>query len=680
MFRIVFTILLATVVLYGNSQNTTKSKERYNVVIIAGNKYIIHIVKKGETLFNISKRYDTPYDSVIKANPFIIPTSLEIGAAVKIPYTPSEEKPDEPPHTTQDSTNSPLYHIVKPGETVFRIALLYGIKPNDIFKINPGSEETIHPNQRLRIPSHIKSDVSEIKQDNDFIYHTTINNETSEDIANKYGVKSKFIKKANPSIEIDIADGTTIKIPKNKVDIVSELPVKLDTASFHYHMVKPQETLYGLGGLYKISIDEIKNQNPALKERELLAGEIIKLSLATITIPPLPEITSIEKDSVIVPQIDVPCPCIEKKFEGIMKVGLIMPFFTNINDTLLQTGNLPKVYARSTQFVEFYQGLLIALEDLKDQGLSIELFVFDSKNDTLEVDNIAQSLEFRNLDLLIGPAYSKHIAYITEEAKKYNIPIVSPFSVEEGFLLDYENAFMVSPSQKIQETESTRFLTTLKSDSFIVIFDGNQYDSTYIPILKSKIFERYTPETIEDLRYTEFAYYKGEESKLIELFIKQDTTVVIIPSSDKAFVSDIVARLNTLTAQQTIVLFGQPRWTRFENIKLEFFHNLNTHLYSLSYVDYSNKNIIEFVRKYRYYFDTEPKSRAFEGYDIAKFFIEALSKYSHDFRFCFENYSPNLLHMDLRMKQLNPKSGYINNNMYLLHFNQNYKINTISIK
>ena len=59
---------------------------------------------------------------------------------------------------------------------------------------------------------------------------------------------------------------------------------------------------------------------------------------------------------------------------------------------------------------------------------------------------------------------------------------------------------MVSPSQKIQDDESIKHINDIKSDSYVVIFDGNQYDSTYIPALKQHIFNKYTPETIGKLK------------------------------------------------------------------------------------------------------------------------------------------------------------------------------------
>ena len=55
-----------------------------------------------------------------------------------------------------------------------------------------------------------------------------------------------------------------------------------------------------------------------------------------------------------------------------------------------------------------------------------ELHVFDTQNSQYVVRQICNSEDFKNLDLIIGPAFSKNIEIVSQEAKKYNIPIVSP--------------------------------------------------------------------------------------------------------------------------------------------------------------------------------------------------------------------------------------------------------------
>ncbi len=658
-YSIVIIFLLSVACCYAQAQPIGKQ----NRVIISGKSYIIHIVKRGETLYNISKTYNIPYDSLTAANPLVLPTSLEIGSALKIPYLEADKKT-----VSKFKDSVPPYHIVQKGENIYRISLKYNLKPSDIYKLNPGSEVSISVGQKLLLHTEDNVEIVDIEQDKQFIYHTVQEKETLLAISRKYGVKLEDLKKYNSKLKDNdiISVGEKIRVPRDMVEVITQVSTTQTDTTFQYHKVKPKETLFSISRLYEVSIDEIKTINPALNSRELMAGELLKLPIKQLS----EETTRHEPTQE---PIVAPCPCKEQNIYRTVKVGLMLPFYTNINDTLTQTRTIPQIFERSRQFVEFYQGLLLAMNDLKEKNLLAELHVFDTQNSQYVVRQICNSSDFKNLDLIIGPAFSKNIEIVSQEAKKYNIPIVSPLSTDDKFLEDNENAFMVSPSQKIQDDESIKHINDIKSDSYVVIFDGNQYDSTYIPALKQHIFNKYTPETIGKLKYTEFTYHKGMETQLMDLFTNNDSVVIIMPSRDKAFVSDIVARLNTLTAEKSIILFGQPRWSRFDNIKLEFFHNLNTHLFSLSYCDYTKENVINFVRQYRAFYNTEPSNRAFEGYDIAKYFIGAVHRYGKDFRCCLDKYKPELLHMFFDMKQTKSGTGYANHHLYMIHYMKNFE-------
>jgi len=86
----------------------------------------IHIVKQGDSLYSIAKKYDVPLDDVVKANPDISnPDAIQVGMKVKIPARPK----------------SPLgvihQHIVQQGDTLWKLSKAWGIQLTDLIKANP---------------------------------------------------------------------------------------------------------------------------------------------------------------------------------------------------------------------------------------------------------------------------------------------------------------------------------------------------------------------------------------------------------------------------------------------------------------------------------------------------------------------------------------------------------------
>jgi len=636
-----------------SAQPNTQSQQ--NIVIIQGKQYQIHIVKRGETMFGIAKKYDVPYDTLLHHNPFIVPSSLEVGETIKIPVY-KKEKPSEPtPYR---------YHEVKSGETLYRIAINYGTTVETLTELNPEASQGLHPGQKLRIPSESPK-IPEKQVNNIYILYTVESDETIDVIARKFEISTQEMAEANPGINLKrLKKGMVLQIPQKEKKSQSQLPDSLDKY-YQTRKVLPKETLYSIAKQYQTDVETLKKINPFLQSRELQAGEIIRVPKGNITATASGVEPETTRESVRSENQHCPCTPAPKPT---YKIGIMLPFYANLLNDSIQV-----VPARSKQFIEFYQGALLAINDLKAKGLNAEIYVFDTQNNIEKTKSICKSQQFKTLDLIIGPIFGKNIELVAQEAKMYKIPVVSPLSTEENFLEGNPYSFMVSPSQKTLEEALVNYVSSIRLRNLVIIYDGLSQDSAYIPSLKRKLFSKYDPNDIHSLRYTEFAYFKGQETKLLDIFTSSDTTLVLVPSNDEAFVSDLIGRLNSLSKDRVLIVVGQPRWAKFENIKLEFFHNLNTRIFSISNQDFTNKNVVNFIKQYRTYFLTEPTQRAYEGYDITKYFSEALFTYGKDFRCCLKSFNPELLQMKFNFKSDNANHGQINQHLFLVEYTPDWR-------
>lgn len=96
----------------------------------------IHIVKKGDTLFELSKKYNVPLQKLIDANPQIAnPDVLNVGDKVKIP---AEAVP------IGGETGKIYKHVVKQGDTLWKLANAWGLSLQTLIAANPQLKD---PNQ-----------------------------------------------------------------------------------------------------------------------------------------------------------------------------------------------------------------------------------------------------------------------------------------------------------------------------------------------------------------------------------------------------------------------------------------------------------------------------------------------------------------------------------------------------
>lgn len=90
----------------------------------------IHIVKKGDTLYELSKKYGVPLVKIVDANPQLVdPNKLDIGMKVKIPT--------EPVPVPEGSQPIIHKHAVKQGDSLWKLSKAWGVSLKEIIDANP---------------------------------------------------------------------------------------------------------------------------------------------------------------------------------------------------------------------------------------------------------------------------------------------------------------------------------------------------------------------------------------------------------------------------------------------------------------------------------------------------------------------------------------------------------------
>ncbi len=108
---------------------------------LAGSAWALdYRVRSGDTLNGIAQRFGVTVDAIRGANG-ISGTMIHAGQVLRIP-------------TEGDGGGSGTVHVVSSGEALYLIALRYRVTAAEIMRANNLSSDTIHPGQRLRIPTN----------------------------------------------------------------------------------------------------------------------------------------------------------------------------------------------------------------------------------------------------------------------------------------------------------------------------------------------------------------------------------------------------------------------------------------------------------------------------------------------------------------------------------------------
>lgn len=147
-----------------------------------------YVVKKGDTLYSIARKYNTSVDNLKSINN-ITTDSLAIGQIIKLPST--------------SSTASDTY-IVKKGDSLYSIARTYNTSVDKLKEINNLTSNALAIGQVLKLPS---SNASEN------VVYTVKKGDSLYSIAREYGTTVDAIKKLNNITSNTLSIGQKLLLP-----------------------------------------------------------------------------------------------------------------------------------------------------------------------------------------------------------------------------------------------------------------------------------------------------------------------------------------------------------------------------------------------------------------------------------------------------------------------------------
>lgn len=103
---------------------------------------------------------------------------------------------------------------------------------------------------------------------------------------------------------------------------------------------------------------------------------------------------------------------------------------------------------------DLYQGMLVAQDSLSKEGISLELYPFDTKKSEAVAKKIIGNESLRNADLIIGPLYGNPINVVYPFAAKNEIPIVNPLSSNASLIRNNKEGFLFQPGYGTQGREA----------------------------------------------------------------------------------------------------------------------------------------------------------------------------------------------------------------------------------
>ena len=574
-------------------------------------------------------------------------------------------------------------HTVTQGQGLYSISRMYGVTEDEIIKLNPGSEKVIRTGQELRIPNR--------KQPASGKFHTVQKGETLYRLAVQNRISVKELCDANPGLSAEnfkIGQVITIPAPSDEDPLASTIEnagesapqeiktdvqtIQSDTATYKTtHVVKRRETIFRICRNYNITQDEFLQANPEFKYNKLKQGVVVKIPFSQKeTAQRKQRINEAQNRMQSIPDstlFSMNETQQEEESDGIITAALILPFSLGDSATTMQK-----------QMIEFYQGMLLALDKLKNEDVSVNLKVFDSQADGTSLQPLLDSGKLDDADIIFGPRWTNQITEVARWSTAHQVPLVLPMNANADDVFNNPYVYQLNTPQSYFNQEIYNHFLEQFPNPNVIIMDADEFRrNEFIDGLKTVMADHDIPYSTLDI---DTAY-----QELMDTLAPGKQNIMIINSSSSGPLNTLLPVLQLITRTKApeieTHLFGYPEYQIYAQDHLDELYEVDTWFYSWFYTNNMLKESVDFNALFRRSFSRQMlvsyPSFASYGYDTGYYFLKGIATYGKDLENHLNEIKTDPVQMGFKFERVNNWGGFINRKVFFVHFSNEYKVEKI---
>ena len=509
-------------------------------------------------------------------------------------------------------------HTTQQGESVGDIAATYSLDDDEVRQENHLTQnDTIAVGRVLRVPCYERvSRLAPRRSDSRFERTTPAEGECLFEVAKSNAISLDTLVVDNPGVDItDISGRTTINIRKSATRTTQLANIEVESRRYAemlealsrwntYFVVESGGTLYSLAASHNVSVDELlkSNGNPQM----LYVGMPLKAPRLQKQAP-MEYFVTAEGEEVV--------------------ADSTMLSFATFNEEELTVSMVLPLTARGGKvrgnFVDFYQGALLAAEDLKAEGHSISLQLYDIAHNPQQISELLANDEAfgRNTDLFIGPIYEDDIAPLAGIDRPVVLPLTSRLDSIRGRnlyrLVPTDSARINKLSGLIAPTTNVIMVHTASTDS--------QMENEMLQLLGDHPFGK--------VIFNEDFVIDSLNSRPIEELMAEEDNLFMVLADNEIETDRSLAIISSMmnsrqpkygTRRVPIRVVGRADWAKYRNMDRNLLFKLDVSYLVPYHADRGDRRVREFDRRFIEAFGRQPSMFAYRAYDALKLFGDAM--------------------------------------------------------
>lgn len=533
----------------------------------------------------------------------------------------------------QKKVEKTVKYTVQPGETILGIAHRHGTTLDHLLSLNPGVQPDYVQAGQVVIVPYVPGGAEPAPTP------------AQRAAAARATEKNAVVKKQPAAGNAAIMPNAVSKVSYAEVGQQPQ-PVKV---TYKEYKAKKKETAYGIAKANNITVDELIEANPEMKQEgyKLKKGSVLRIPVKPIVKKPT--------------------------FKGLntIRLAVILPLVGNGVE-----------FDRS---VEFYRGLLMGVEELKQAGVNVVVSVYNEPAPDVSIASQMLQVVGQNPDVIVGPLYPTHFTDVTAVSAK-KVKVVVPFSSKVP-QVDYRPEVYVLNTPAVYENALALdlFMTNFKKQTHVILLHGQAGNKRSF----SEELQRRLSSAGYDI--VSLPTSASTQQMTAALLGKKQGEYIIVPDdASEATMKQMLTKtadLQHALSGAQISLLGYESWLPYaEGSMREQIHAANTYILTPNYYYPYTTASKAFYEKYRKWFkadfvSSKPRMAPL-GYDFARGFLGSMATYGYD----FSTQSPQKgsvaaqpkLQSEPRFITVGGNGGYVSRSMWLVRFKRDMSIVKIS--
>ena len=589
-------------------------------------EFINHKVTQGQTLFSISKMYDTTVEAIVKNNPGSA-SKLSIGQVLRIP----KQKADNGNNEQDVVRNGKLYHTIRSKETLFSLGKRYGVTPDEICAANPGLSINNFPvGKEIVIPGQ-KSE-------------------------------AKSAQKEPPYKFVPVEKDKTPKIEKT-------------------HTVKRRETIEKICNNYGVSVEDFLKVNPELK------GSEVKRKMV-VNIPAKRSAKEENKQPVLI--VGTPDPEPEKEVynrfaDGTTRIAVVLPFLLD-RYAPEEQGRMVEFYQGFLMAVERLKreghSFEINTFDTGAKEKSLDSLISSGALDRMDLiigayypnhnKELGRFVKDKDIPLIVpfsnrkDELYNNPMAFFVNTLQAAILP-----DVASNFVSTFPKANVIFVEDTVKSNKRD-FIKTLTAQ-----LDKNGIPHTTIQMEQIAFNEKEIENDDEEL-VLPFASLaaEGMENIIIPTSSSKETLNRILPGL-------VMANLLDTALMNDFKLFGYPEWQVYAQQAREQLYEVDTYFYATFFSHFSLPEAARFQNDFIRWYNRDLQKiyprYGMLGYDIGYQFLLATTLYGSELPQKINELQTSPLQSGFKFERMENNGGMMNKKLFFIHYTREYNIEKIDL-